>query len=283
MTSFNTVRKKRDSIIKPRLDEQRQTKDKLTLIHIITINKEDFKPMVNLMQYFDAQLKYDCEQFDIEYIQYDLHDENKDIIRNIIKRENTSPIINGIIYNYPFINNTDIELFENVINPNKDIGFVMGITSILFAGNYSIMEPHVKILKYVMDFNMYNNDMMSYSIITNNTSTSHRGFIPYNNFDYNKFTFINDLQNYTKTFNSDIVVSLLTDNTRLKTYNIFKRKYSPLIVLDFGWSNEVGLRKKHTKISLDYRFFTSDTPVYNWLNSLTLLYTYALINNILFK
>jgi len=260
-------------------DHMKTTTKKFDVVQLATEDYYHMDATSELVDSYHKLMSLVCNELGINYDIQMISDGNDLVGRTgeLVKRYNHNPNVDAVLYDFPFVRSSIYNLHDKQISTYRDIGFASRRTGSRFEDNHSVKEPHAFITDKLSEMHAITPDLMSYSIITNNIISSHNGLIPYNNLNYGKYTFVNHMHKYEKTFDSDVIVALLPHINLKRTHKIYNKKYEPMLVLDFGYSGNGEIN------SLDYKFFHKDTPIYNWENGLMDMYVYSLINNLLFR
>lgn len=272
-------------IVMPRLSTMRKCKGQLSLSHIITVDHDDRDYTGSLCEMFINEMESACDELNIKYRSIILNDNRSlifDRIKNTIIEANKNYNSDGVLYDFPFELGSAINVFKKYIDTDKDIGFFSEQTYFKYNNNNYIMSPFVFCEKSLRHLHGITDNPVSYSIIGNRSTYNHKGLIPFNNIEHNVYTYTNQLNNYVKSFNNDVIISLMMNiNKKSIIYRkLYNRKYNPLLVIDFGYHDA----DDHIEFnSLDLNYFSIDTPYYTWQNSLIRLYVYGVINNLLSK
>lgn len=251
-------------------------KGNIKVVHIVT--PEYIAPpahMQILFNIFDDMLNKVCSQLNIQVERINSTTYNLGALRDEICTENSSADVDAVIYDYPFNDSTRVKLLKKFFESTKDIGFCSEQTMLHYYANSVIRSPFTQIVDWLRDTHMSNPDNISYAIITNNFCNSHRGIIPFHNRNFAKYTLLADIHPYKSNLNDDIVISLMTSRDHLVQHIPHERKYSPKVMIDFGYTllGDIG--------SIDSECFKDGTPIYTWENGLTELYVYAILSNLL--
>ena len=248
----------------------------LSIVHIIT-TKCDNKVIKHLAKLYMTNLSNMCSNINVNYSRINLVNTDDDYIKQFIIDLNNDPSVNGIIFDFPFIVNNKSDIFKRYIKPSKDIGFYSEKTLIRYHDNSNVVPPYLFITNTLQNLYTDKSSFNSYTIIESSNSSSCTGLIPYQNYNHCKYTLVTNLHDYVNDYDSNVVISLMTNISMIKEYKITRKRYSPNLVIDFGYTVTGKLG------SLDRGYFTKDVPYYTWGEDLLDLYMYGLINNLINK
>ena len=261
--------------VMPKLRDLKTSNEKVILYHVYHESYLRDKSIGILANRFINLMDKICEELNIDYRPYQISKyptTNEEL--DAILTANYAVDTCGVVYDFPFIKDILLSLYNDHISEKYDIGFDLESTQLFYTNHKYIIDPHRFILDALLKYYKLDNVMLSYTIITDAIDGSYHNLMPKNNaISIGKYDIIDEQWDYEDNFDNDIIISFMR-HSKITKKPWYIPKNTPKLVLDFGWSTE-GAK------SINYNYFTNDTIIYNWDNGLMELFTYAIINNAL--